>query len=221
MIISAALTVALLPLVSVMAWRCWNLPPIPATRIWSLSFGVMTLAMLLQAWRADLWKLRFERLARSEQPRRSQSQQFRQFLPSSNLAFQRPTSVRQAASLVHAGSCYGDAGFRLEVLQFAYSGARQLRLRMSDEEDDHRTTCNTRLEIQAITHQAYQARFPAFFGDISQARQSAWPQATKLEVSVKTILKRQQHQSTDVGPAWSSKPNTISLAICRMNSPRR
>ena len=56
----------------------------------------MTLAMLLQAWRADLWKLRFEKLARSQQPRKSQSQQFRQSSPNSSLAFQRLTLVHGA-----------------------------------------------------------------------------------------------------------------------------
>jgi hypothetical protein len=54
MILAGLLTVALLPLVLVMLRRCWNLPPVPATRRWSVGFGGMSAAMLAQMWRAEL-----------------------------------------------------------------------------------------------------------------------------------------------------------------------
>src|SRR5712692_7905187 len=81
MLITAALTVVLLPLVSVMAWRCWRLQPVPAIRIWSLSFAAMTLAMVLQAWRAELWRSRFAQLTIQLQSEPLRYQQYRQSLP--------------------------------------------------------------------------------------------------------------------------------------------
>src|SRR5438128_10828743 len=63
MILAGLLTVALLAIVSVMVWYCWDSTPIPATRLWALAFGGMSSAMLLQMWRAELWKKRFHRLA--------------------------------------------------------------------------------------------------------------------------------------------------------------
>lgn len=59
MIIAAVLTGLLLPTVSVMAWRCWNLPPVPVIRIWSLSFAAMSAAMLGQLWMCQYWRAKF------------------------------------------------------------------------------------------------------------------------------------------------------------------
>jgi hypothetical protein len=56
MILAGLLTVALLLLVAVMVWRCWNLSPVPVTRLWSVGFGAMNCAWLAAHLRAELWK---------------------------------------------------------------------------------------------------------------------------------------------------------------------
>src|SRR5947208_1159123 len=45
-----------------MVWRCWNLPPVPAIRLWALAFGGMSAGMLYQFWRAEAWKKETEKL---------------------------------------------------------------------------------------------------------------------------------------------------------------
>jgi hypothetical protein len=70
MILAGLLTVALLLFVLVMVWRCWNLPPVPATRLWALAFGGMSAGMLYQFWRAEAWKSETEKLELNLQGRR-------------------------------------------------------------------------------------------------------------------------------------------------------
>src|SRR6266542_4247069 len=60
--LAVVITALLLPLVPVMVWRCWNLPPVPATRLWALAFGGMSAGMLYQFWRAEAWKKETEKL---------------------------------------------------------------------------------------------------------------------------------------------------------------
>ena len=102
-----------------MAWRCWNLPPIPATRIWSLSFGAMTLAMVLQSARADFWKNRFEHLVMQPRSGRLQFQQHQQSEPNSDPSCQRLTSFRQASLFPRAELC---CNVRLVADQFRLRG---------------------------------------------------------------------------------------------------
>jgi hypothetical protein len=61
-ILADLLTVALLLLVLVMVWRCWNLPPAPAIRFWALGFAGMSANYLDQLWRAEAWKRECEKL---------------------------------------------------------------------------------------------------------------------------------------------------------------
>ena len=77
MILAGLLTVALLLLVLVITWRCWNLPPIPAIRWWAVGFGLMTAAMLAQTWRAEVWRNRYHKLEplRQRVPPQSQPRQ--------------------------------------------------------------------------------------------------------------------------------------------------
>src|SRR5215467_12293765 len=56
------LTVALLLLLPVMVWKCWNLAPVPLQRLWALGFGGMAAGMLYQFWRADAWRKESEKL---------------------------------------------------------------------------------------------------------------------------------------------------------------
>src|SRR5438094_8309048 len=69
------ITVALLLLVLVMVWYCWNLWPVPIQRWWSIGFGGASLAWAMAHWRADLWKKRYHELEGKLQslPRQSQS----------------------------------------------------------------------------------------------------------------------------------------------------
>jgi hypothetical protein len=62
MILAVLITVTLLPLVVVMVWRCWNLPPVPAIRLWALGFAGMSANYLDQLWRAEAWENEAERL---------------------------------------------------------------------------------------------------------------------------------------------------------------
>ena len=62
MILAGLLTVALLLYVMVMVWRCWNLPPVPVIRWWALGGSAMTVAVIAQVWRAELWRKRYYRL---------------------------------------------------------------------------------------------------------------------------------------------------------------
>jgi hypothetical protein len=57
--LTAGLTVAGIPLALALLIALWNAQPVPVTRIpilrvWALAFAAMTLAMLLQAWRAEI-----------------------------------------------------------------------------------------------------------------------------------------------------------------------
>src|SRR5437879_5314092 len=60
--LAIVITALLLPLVAVMVWRCWNLPPVPVIRLWALAFGGMSAGMLYQFWRAEAWKAVSEKL---------------------------------------------------------------------------------------------------------------------------------------------------------------
>src|SRR6478672_11952166 len=57
-----------------MAWRCWNLSPVPLERLSALAFGGMSLAMLLQYWHAEIWKKRYYKLLQPPKSVRIQSQ---------------------------------------------------------------------------------------------------------------------------------------------------
>ena len=105
LIITALLTVLLLPLIAVMAWRCWSLPPVPEIRIWSLAFVAMTLAMLLQAWRAQLWQTRFERLTPQRQESQLQSLLYPQFAPNLTSWCQDAGQFRVVPALCKSQSC--------------------------------------------------------------------------------------------------------------------
>jgi hypothetical protein len=67
MILAGLLTVGLSLFALVMVWRCWNLPPVPAIRWWSVGFGGASLAMIAEMWRAELWKNRCHELERKLQ----------------------------------------------------------------------------------------------------------------------------------------------------------
>lgn len=58
----------------------------------------MTLAMLLQAWRAELWESRFERVTLQQQSGRQQVQLYRQLVPTSEFS-------RQGSDFAH-GECW-------------------------------------------------------------------------------------------------------------------
>jgi len=72
-----------LPLVAVMVWKCWNFPPAPVIRWWAIGGTGMTLGMLAQMWRADLWRCRYYKLEREHQLERLRFQQSRRFFPKS------------------------------------------------------------------------------------------------------------------------------------------
>src|SRR5205085_9927416 len=74
LITAGILTALLVPTVLVMGWRCWLLPPVPAIRVWSLSFAGMTLAMLAWLWMAQYWRTKFERCRELGSPRLQQWQ---------------------------------------------------------------------------------------------------------------------------------------------------
>jgi len=101
-LITAVLAVLFLPLVTVIAWKCWSLPPVPVIRIWSLSLAGMALAMVLQSARADFWKMRSDRLRRSSQSKLLQSQQWRQLSSSIMYRYSRPEYLCPVSSLLHA-----------------------------------------------------------------------------------------------------------------------
>lgn len=88
MILTELLTVALLPLVLVMVWRCWNLAPAPAIRWWALSFAGMSAAVLAQAWRAEVWRYRCYKLEQLQKRPPSQSRPRQLSVPKSKLSSQ-------------------------------------------------------------------------------------------------------------------------------------
>jgi hypothetical protein len=103
MLITAALWIGFFPLIMVMAWRCWNLRPVPVIRIWSLSFGAMTLAMLGQASMCQYWRAKFVKC----QAGVSQSlQQQRQQIPISS-SIECPCSHPTSACLASLRRCDG------------------------------------------------------------------------------------------------------------------
>ncbi len=68
--LSWSLTVALLLFVPVMVLRCWNSPPVPVIRLWTLAFGTVSWAWIAAHWRAELWKKRcLELEGRIQQPK--------------------------------------------------------------------------------------------------------------------------------------------------------
>jgi hypothetical protein len=71
------LTVTLLPLGFVMLWKCWDLPPVPLRRKWAVGWFGMALAMLLQAWRAEILESRCQRLAAASELRSTMQPKFR------------------------------------------------------------------------------------------------------------------------------------------------
>src|SRR5438552_17885394 len=86
-ILALTVTALLLPLVLVMVWRCWNLLPVPEARWWALGFGGMSLAMLAQMWRAELWKNRFDKIERQFQTALPRFQPKRVSLPKTKAFF--------------------------------------------------------------------------------------------------------------------------------------
>jgi len=105
------LTVLFLPLVLVMVWRCWNLPPVPTTRLWALGFAGMTVNCLYQFWRAEIWKKEAEKLELKLQgqrllPRRQVSPKTGSFyrdqrLPDTAVRFVLPaTAVRLLTAMI-------------------------------------------------------------------------------------------------------------------------
>src|SRR5437016_13835594 len=98
-ILALTVTALLLPLVLVMVWRCWNLLPVPEARWWAVGFGGMSLAMLAQMWRAELWKNRFDKLERQFQPALPRFQPKRLSLPKTKFSF-------RSQGLFDAGACF-------------------------------------------------------------------------------------------------------------------
>jgi hypothetical protein len=86
MILAGLLTVALSLFVLVMVWRCWNLPPIPATRLWAIGFGGASLAWAAANLRAELWKKRYLELEKSIHTQKSISLSRRLLLPKTGFA---------------------------------------------------------------------------------------------------------------------------------------
>src|SRR5439155_12954003 len=84
-VLAWAVTVALLLLVPVMVWRCWNLPPVPLQRIWALGFGAASWACLAAHWRAELWRKRYLELEGRIQQSVSTTQLLRLRLPKTRL----------------------------------------------------------------------------------------------------------------------------------------
>ena len=70
MALALTVTALLLLLVSVMVWRCWNLPSVPAIRLWAIGFAGMSVNYLDQFWRAEAWKKETEKLEIKLQGRR-------------------------------------------------------------------------------------------------------------------------------------------------------
>jgi hypothetical protein len=62
MILAGLLTVALLMFALALVWRCWNLRPVPAMRLWAVAWGGMSAWMLYFFWRAEAWKHEAEKL---------------------------------------------------------------------------------------------------------------------------------------------------------------
>lgn len=115
MLITAALTLLFLPLVVVIAWPCWNLRPVPAIRIWSVSFGAMALAMLLQSARADFWRSKFELLTLQLQSQPQKCQQCQRPAPNSGCVFLKQSILDVAC---HCAFPVGEIGFRYVEGQF-------------------------------------------------------------------------------------------------------
>jgi hypothetical protein len=104
------ITALLLPLIAVMAWRCWSLPHVPEIRSWSLAFVAMTLAMLLQGWRAQLWQTRFERLVLQRQEPQLHSQLCPRSAPSLTFVRQNAGQFRVVTALYESQPCLFRAG---------------------------------------------------------------------------------------------------------------
>jgi hypothetical protein len=83
-----ALTVVWIPLAAGMVWKCWKAPPVPEIRTWAIAVAGMALAMLLQGWRAELWKTRYLVLLQTMSPRTFQSWQTLQSCSISRLSSQ-------------------------------------------------------------------------------------------------------------------------------------
>jgi hypothetical protein len=106
MILAGLLTVALLLLVAVMVWRCWNLSPVPVTRLWSVGFGAMNCAWLAAHLRAELWKKRYLELEESIHTQKSISLSRRLLLPKTGFASRFYTRIYVASrfDLLFVGS---------------------------------------------------------------------------------------------------------------------
>src|SRR5438552_10185107 len=106
MVLALLVTVLLLPLVVVMVWRCWNLPPVPAIRWWAIGFAGASLAWLAAHWRAELLKKRYDELEAKFRsiPRQSQSRRLR--LPSTEFSYQDRNPSFQGLSLLDAEACF-------------------------------------------------------------------------------------------------------------------
>src|SRR5438876_2473636 len=105
-ILALTVTALLLPLVLVMVWRCWNLLPVPEARWWALGFGGMSLAMLAQMWRAELWKNRFDKLERQFKPALPRFQPKRLSLPKTKSFCYSPKFFFRSQGLLDAGACF-------------------------------------------------------------------------------------------------------------------
>src|SRR5262249_26087256 len=81
----------------VMLWKCWNLPPVPVTRLWALAFGGMSVGMLYQFWRAEAWKKETEKLELDLQGQRLLPR--RQVLPKTEFSY-------RCRRLLDVGACF-------------------------------------------------------------------------------------------------------------------
>src|SRR6266542_6522138 len=71
MVLALLVTVLLLLFALATMWRCWNLPPVPAMRLWAVAWSGMSAWMLYFFWRAEAWKKEAEKLELKLQEQRT------------------------------------------------------------------------------------------------------------------------------------------------------
>ena len=145
------MTVLLLPTVLVMAWRCWNLPPI---RIWSLSFAAMTVALLGQVWMCQYWKSKFVEFQEAQLQSLLQSRRQQQSLSKTTFCYRygaSPGGVLLAS--------------RPEVLRCAAKIEREESFRTyTHPEYGYTDSCNVVSGRAERVNQPCPAPFPPLFG---------------------------------------------------------
>lgn len=205
-LLTLTLTAILLPLAVLVAWKCWDLPPVPLRRRWALGWSGMVLAMLIQSWRAEILDNNCQSMiARGCQPERLSM--FRWFALSSK---HRPYASEQEPGCHQSGDVQPFSNqFRFEDRQFGSRNLNQPRFATNEAEVESVPLDNLAVPDR-LTLTACLSRSLSPETVVAVARLF---RGNRVE-SIISIPNRRQHQSQGVG---SDSEQTESLAEFEAN----